>query len=143
MTTDQDRADADPTAETTDLQPTTKEKKKSKRLYVLLPLLVLALCGLCVDRWARNKVEQAQAKLKAVNADEEKLTAEDVHVLLGRKPDRPIAYEGSMHVEQYSWVSGLPWRSFHIHVVYSPGETQYYQKAFANLDVQNLGPGDD
>lgn len=133
--------DPEPSSDPIDSQPAASgnEKKRSKSLYVLLPILVLALLGLFADRRARAKVDEAEMLLEQAHVKQQQLTSEKVQELLGRKPDKEMDFQGSTPVEKYSWRSGLPWRKFFISVAYSLEEPHVYEKSFKNLDIDNLG----
>lgn len=96
------------------------------RVAVLSPLLGLMLLALAYDyKVARPKVTAAEAIVAKLNTemnaspDHRTMTNKDVQNALNRPPSRTFA-EGSYQVEQYSWISGLLFRSHSYYALYRP-----------------------
>lgn len=100
--------------------PTRPKKKPPILLFILLPILAVALGMLYVDRQARGAAEAANEKLQKA-LDEEVVTPADVRKLLDAEPDGdPEEYQGNM-VEKYSWRGAI--KSYALYAVFSKGES--------------------
>lgn len=103
---------------------TTSAKPGSRRRNILVAILGLLLIGLLYDfAVARPAVEKAYASLTKKN-DEfnaarryQAMGEAETWEVLGREPSRTFQ-DGEMHVEVYSWRSGLPFRTHDLFVVY-------------------------
>lgn len=94
------------------------------RRNLLLAVLALLTVGLLYDfAVARPAVEEAYAVLTKTNAEfniarrHRAMGVADVRDLIGREPSRTFE-DRELHVEVYSWRSGLPFRTHDLFVVY-------------------------
>ncbi len=97
------------------------------RQLVLIGVLVAVGGAAAYDRMsARPGAEDAYKKIQD-SADERigssapPLNSEDVQKIIGKAPSYSKAGPNK-YVEKYTWMAGLPWRSYYIWVVYSPLE---------------------
>lgn len=101
-----------------------------RRRNILLAILGLLLIGLVYDfAVARPAVEKAYTSLTEKNdefnavAKHQAMGEAETREVLGREPSRTFK-DGDLHVEVYSWRSGLPFRTHDLFVVYRPVQGQ-------------------
>jgi len=96
---------------------------------VLLLILAALIVAFLLDRRARAQYETAQETLSKM-VDRIAVSPDKVHEALGREPNREPEKEQGYQVEQFSWTSGLPWRSYNLFVCYADaGGTTLYSYA--------------
>jgi hypothetical protein len=113
------------------------------RQIVLIGILILGLVALGYDRKvARPAAEEAHKNLEdemaRVYADEgEAMNKVAVEKVLGKKPSEVKKEKGGYYQwARYSWMSGLPGRTYNVWVVYAPagqGDGLYCKEASLNL----------
>lgn len=110
------------------------------RQIVLVVILVVvagaALYDFQIARPAAQKAFDAIQKKadEHIRSSGPPLTAADVQALLNKKP--AVAQKGkNKYVEKYTWVSGLPWRTYFVWVTYTPGETPYFEDVLLNEEL--------
>jgi hypothetical protein len=93
---------------------TPEAKTSSRRLFLLIGLLALALFALWYDyKVARPAVEQAYERIAAknddinTNAEQHRMTNADVQGALGRTPSETFL-NGKYTIEAYRWSAGMP-----------------------------------
>lgn len=110
------------------------------RQLILLGLLVVVAAAAIYDRrMARPGCELAHEKIgklaeERLGSASKPLTPAEVASAAGKPPAYSMAGPNSL-VEKYVWLSGLPWRSYYIWVVYSPGETSMYKTHYLNEEL--------
>jgi len=93
------------------------------RRWVLGVVLVALVAALAYDYGiVRRKVEVAYDRIgeraEEANASPRgSLSSEEVRSILGKQPSRSFN-DGSARVEVFSWISGLPFRTHDLYVVY-------------------------
>lgn len=132
------------------------KKSRWTRHLVLFAVLVLLLFALWYDyQVARPKVAQAYDSVMKRNeeinrsADAKLMTNADVQEVLGREPSRTWE-EGSYTVEEYGYLSGLPFQTHKYFAVYTKGpgglvfSTHFtYQIPPGALSPPRAGTGED
>lgn len=103
---------------------TSPAQTSNLRRNLLLVVLALLTVGLVYDfAVARPAVEEAYSVLTKKNAEfniarrHRAMGVADVRELMGREPSRTFE-DRELHVEVYSWRSGLPFRTHDLFVVY-------------------------
>jgi len=104
---------------------------------VLLSLLVVMLGLLGLDIYARNASKTAFDQVEAWVTQKKEASPEEVHDLLGRKPDEPLEEVDHYYVETYSWRRGNLLKKEYVKVIYSNdgGEPVLHEV------VRNVEPG--
>ena len=108
----------------------TKKKKPPYLLFVLLPVLAIGVFVLLRDREARKSAIHANDVVDAASREGERKSPDDVHKLLGRKPDAPIEERGGRLIEKYTWQGGL--KPFWVYVVYNQGDPPVLNGVYLN-----------
>ncbi|GIW91219.1 MAG: hypothetical protein KatS3mg109_1651 [Pirellulaceae bacterium] len=110
-----------------------------RQIVMVLILLVVAGAAVYDFQVARPAAKNAYDTVmkladEHVRSSKPPLTAADVQKALNRRPS--YSEKGpNKYVEKYSWISGVPWRSYYIWVVYTPGETPYFQDVLLNEEL--------
>jgi hypothetical protein len=126
--------------------PSAPAKKSSATLIrqlVLIGLLILVGAAAVYDRKvARPACDEAYDKLQRL-ADERIAsrdappTNEDVKKAFGKEPSQTENPSDDIYLEKYTWLAGLPFRSYYIWVVYTPRTegAPLFQVHFKNEEV--------
>ena len=105
------------------------KKKRSPLIYVLIPLLIVMIVALVIDRKARRQWEEAFDTVKELS-DLGTDTMDDVHQALGKKPVKIDEVEGPYPLDHFRWRGGLPWKTYDLFVVYNEGDNaKFYDYA--------------
>jgi hypothetical protein len=121
-------------------------RSSSLRMIILFAVLILMLLALGYDyRVARPKVDEAEAAVEKLNkqinesAEARVMSNVDVQEALNRKPSKTFT-EGPYTVEQFSWMSGLPFRSYSYFALYRPaGDELSFQMHFKHKLPPDIG----
>jgi type II secretory pathway pseudopilin PulG len=110
------------------------------RQVVLIAILIVVAGAAVYDfQVARPAAENAHKKVEQladehIRSSQPPLTAAEVQKALNKKPS--FTKKGpNGYVEKYSWISGLPWKSYYIWVVYSAGDTPYFEDVLLNQEL--------
>ena len=113
------------------------------RLVLLLLLFGLALAGLLYDYTiARPNIQKADRTIQGLldgsiedpNSDHT-VTPDEVQLMLGIQPSRVEPLSNGM-IEIYSWPSGLPFRTYDLHVVYAGKQLPLLHSATTNTEPE-------
>jgi hypothetical protein len=121
-------SDAEPTAEDrggSDVASATSKGTSPLRLIILLIIFGTALAGLLYDYTiARPAIQKADNTIQGLLSGsiedpdgDGTVTANEVQALIGSAPSR-VKQLTNGRIEVYSWRSGLPYRTYDLHVVY-------------------------
>lgn len=119
------------------------------RQLILIACLALVLGALYYDRQIARpsssaKAEELLEKARERLYDEERgqLTPEEVAEILGKQPSKTEETEDYVK-ETYSWLAGLPFRSYFVVVAYSKssGSPQYWTSRYNEEPTPNMLPG--
>ncbi len=144
-----------PSADSTPAEPTPSESAapaptappaSNTRTIVLFVLLAIALSALGYDRFVARPAVAAAHKMINDKANERSTSSKkqldntEVAKLFGREPSEHL--EGKHYcVEKFSWMGGLPWRTYDCWVVYSPSndgdkKTYRFNSAYLNEEPE-------
>ncbi len=110
-----------------------------RQIVMVVVLLVVVGAAVYDFQVARPAAKAAYDTIMAkadehIRSSKPPLSAADVQEVLKRKPS--YSEKGpNKYVEKYSWISGLPWRSYYIWVIYTPGETPYFEDILLNEEL--------
>ena len=100
-------------------------RKGGSTLRKVLFLIFFVMLGvLGYDLYARWVTARAYAKLEDWVEQDIYASPEEVHELLGRKPDKGLVAKGDYYEETYSWRRGDLFRTFFVTVLYSKEDSK-------------------